>query len=65
VANRSALSHALRALEKPRAVDPADIAACRAEIDSDLEGKLQNVAGLIAGGKRDEASDRLKRIDLR
>jgi pimeloyl-ACP methyl ester carboxylesterase len=62
-ADPTSLSWALDVLDKQPASDPSALAQCRAGIEAELEGKLQQVDSLVAGGKRDEAKALLKEID--
>jgi len=65
VATPPALSGALHALLASPDVRPAQLAACRADIDRTLAGELERVASLTAQDKRAEARRLLTEIDLR
>ena len=45
--------------------DPAALADCRAQIEAEVAGKLDQVEKLIAGGRRDDARSLLRDIDAR
>ena len=65
VADSSAVQRALHALTAHPPPDAAQLAACRAHLESQLESKLQQVQRLIAGGRLHQARTLLDTIDTR
>ena len=65
VAPASVLKHALDMLLAPDRPDPAALADCRAQIEAEVAGKLDQVEKLIAGGRRVDARSLLRDIDAR
>jgi predicted esterase len=63
VAPAAVFKHALDMLLAPERPDPAAMADCRARIQADVTGQLDQADKLIAGGKRDDARSLLKAID--
>jgi pimeloyl-ACP methyl ester carboxylesterase len=61
----AALSEALQTLFKPASADAAKLAACRADIESQMAATLDHVESLFAGGKREEAQKKLREADAR
>jgi pimeloyl-ACP methyl ester carboxylesterase len=59
------LLKALQTLLKPASPDSAKLAACQANMDSQITAKLDQVESLIASGKRDEAQKLLRETDAR
>jgi pimeloyl-ACP methyl ester carboxylesterase len=59
------LSQALQSLLKPASPDPAKLAACQANIESQLTASLDQVESLFASGKRNEAQKLLHETDAR
>ncbi|MEI9984889.1 MAG: PHB depolymerase family esterase [Aliidongia sp.] len=64
-ADPASLDRALTALEQHIPADPATLAACRAALDAAMNAALQQVEGLAAAGKREEAEARLNALDQR
>jgi dienelactone hydrolase len=65
VATPAALSAALHALLAPADTHPSKLAACRSDIERDLDSQLQKVESLTAGGRRAAAQKLLTEIDVR
>lgn len=65
VMSGESLSRSLDLLAKPNETDAGKLAACRAGIGSELEGKLRDVRSLMSAGNRGAARDNLKDIDTR
>jgi len=65
LADPASLDRALDALGRHQATDPARLADCRARIDRELAAQLDQVAGLAAGSKPDDAWGPLARLDAR
>jgi hypothetical protein len=65
VAAPAALSRALSSLARSTQPDPAELAACRSAIDTELESDLHTVESLIAHGETARAQKRLKSVDER
>jgi pimeloyl-ACP methyl ester carboxylesterase len=61
----AALSEALQTLLKPASPDAARLAACRADLESQMSARLDRVANVLASGKRDEAQKILRDADAR
>jgi len=65
VASPAALSRALHALLTPQAPETRRLAACRAGIDHEVEGRLAHVHTLLAAGRREAAQKELTQTDRR
>jgi hypothetical protein len=65
VAAPASLSRALSALARNTAPDPAELAACRSALDTELETELRTVESLLANGQKARAQRRLKSVDER
>lgn len=65
VADITALSRALAALQAHAAPDSNGLATCRAAIEGDLAAQFRQVESAIAGGNRDDAHRELIAIDKR
>jgi hypothetical protein len=65
VASPPALSRALHALLTPQAPETRRLAACRAGIDHEVEGRLAHVHTLLAAGRREAAQKELTQTDRR
>jgi len=65
VADPAALARAFTALQAPVKVDTGKLAACRAGLARDMTGAFDEVASLIAAGRKDEAMKALIRLDAR
>jgi pimeloyl-ACP methyl ester carboxylesterase len=65
IADAGSLNRVLGALTKHTHADPAKLDDCRVRVEAELTGKLQQVAELLAGGKRDDARKLLEKIDSR
>jgi pimeloyl-ACP methyl ester carboxylesterase len=65
LADPAALDRAVDVLGKPALPERDKLAACRTRIDKELTIQLQQVEGLLAGGRRDDARVLLDRIDAR
>lgn len=63
VAPASVLKRALDMLLAPDRPDPAPLADCRAQIETEVAAKLDQVEKLVAGSRRDDARSLLKEID--
>jgi predicted esterase len=63
VAPAAVLKHALDLLLAPEHPDPAVLADCRAQIQTEVAGRLDQAEKLIASGKRGGARSLLKDID--
>src|SRR5262249_11792378 len=57
------LERALRALERPRAIDEAELARCNARVAAALAARIAAAAATLARGDRDAARDQLNAID--
>jgi dienelactone hydrolase len=65
IASPEALSRALEALQKPRALDAGKLARCRADIGRSLDAELRKAQALIDAGKRADGEKALIDIDRR
>jgi pimeloyl-ACP methyl ester carboxylesterase len=65
LAPADALARALKTLDAPAHIDSAKLAACRANLDRQIDAGLGRVAALVAAGQRDQARSRLADIDRR
>jgi hypothetical protein len=63
LADPAALNRALDTLLQPAKPDADKLAACRARIDNEVATQLQQVEGLLAAGKRDDALTLLDKVD--
>lgn len=57
------LERALARLRSPVRPDPARLAACRSNMERELQGKLEQAAVLISLAKRTQARRLLRQID--
>ncbi len=65
VASPAALSRALHALLAPQRPDASRLAACRADLDHELEARLARVRTLLGAGRREAAQKELAEADRR
>jgi hypothetical protein len=63
LADSSSINRALEALDRHEPIDPAQLAACRVNVDTAMNAQLQQVEILAKAGKTEEASTPLKTID--
>lgn len=63
-ANSQSFSEALTELVRHEPVDRDRLDTCRAKIDAEMNGELQQVETLLAAGKADDARALLNKIDL-
>jgi hypothetical protein len=61
----ASFDRALDALDRRSAVDPAELATCKARIERELSAKVAEVESAIARGDRDGARQRLNELDAR
>jgi len=65
LADALSINHALEALDRRKQIDRAQLAQCRANIDTEMSTQLQRVETLARSGKTEEAWAMLKAIDQR
>jgi len=65
LASPAALSRALRALLAPQLPDARRLAACRGDLDHEVEAGLGRARSLLAAGRREAAQKQLTELDRR
>ena len=65
LADSASVSEALDALDKHKAVDMDDLRSCRAKVQAEMNGQLQQVDDLIKAGRADDAKALLSKVDRR